>query len=48
MILQGKWEEAEAAPLAQGIANTDGSFPESPSILKRKKEADNHCSMDRL
>ena len=48
VILQGKWEEAEAAVLAQRTVVADGSFPEPSSMLKREEEVENHCSGDHL
>lgn len=38
MILQGKWEEAEAAPSVQGTAVTDGTFPEPSDMLRLRKK----------
>lgn len=38
MILQGKWEEAEAAPAAQGTVLADGTFPEPSDLLRQRKK----------
>lgn len=48
VILQGKWEEAEAALLAQWTVVADGSFPEPSSTLKSEEEVENHCSGEHL
>lgn len=38
MVLQGKWEEAEAAPSAQAPLLADGTFPEPSDLLRQRKE----------
>lgn len=38
MGLQGKWEEAEAAPSAQATLLADGTFPEPSDLLRQRKE----------